>query len=686
MLSSSAYLLLGSPLHVLLLRLLMHQRATAPDLQPYALLAIVLWAEISVILWFDCSLFPLALLATLWTLSTPFVPAAQAEPFSRNLGKYRLSIYLTSVLAVASLANIHLPISTFLTSPGEIGIHLQYLLSTNTTATMIWVYLALAIYGVLFSPRMRTALTMSALWVALVALIYSYLLPFGYPLMSGLMFEQIPISTTQLLLRALTDAVLVGASAVLVGYAILKKKAQHVLTALLVINLSLIASTSVLAMRDVKQETTDTAAQKIPQPLQFSGDKPNVLILFLDRFMGGFIEKILKDHPELEGELDGFRWYPLSVAAGENSIAGVHPIFGGYDYMPHLINMRGLPLRDVSTESYRILPINFSRNGYETHLINPRGLGFTMAGDCNYMEGIPSVNCNHISSHIAEELAEENGLSSSALARADYADLLVLLGGMRQAPYLIKAALNEKGPWKPFLDHSAETTFRQWAELKSLPELTQINSTSKNLNILWNVLPHEPYFMGEDCLPKTTALSASRSKLEQGGYTSNFELQHYTAARCSLLLVRDYMQWMKKAGVYDNTKIVIVSDHGIVGPVVDHSSRAIQGGTQSNKFVRSRSVLLVKDRQTHGKLFIDETFMPNAEVPRIVCTEIGGCKNPYLNDKPVEALGRDDPFVVSFVPWQFNLQKNDEFVILHQMRLIGRDPYSRAAWQDIPRQ
>ena len=32
--------------------------------------------------------------------------------------------------------------------------------------------------------------------------------------------------------------------------------------------------------------------------------------------------------------------------------------------------------------------------------------------------------------------------------------------------------------------------------------------------------------------------------------------------------------------------------------------------------------------------------MPNAEVPRIVCEEIGGCVNPYLGDRPIAAAGR----------------------------------------------
>ena len=67
--------------------------------------------------------------------------------------------------------------------------------------------------------------------------------------------------------------------------------------------------------------------------------------------------------------------------------------------------------------------------------------------------------------------------------------------------------------------------------------------------------------------------------------------------------VADYLDFLKAQGVYDNTRIVIVSDHGIVGPVEDHSTRATAGGTTPGLFVRirvpaagQRESVLVQDR------------------------------------------------------------------------------------------
>ncbi len=254
---------------------------------------------------------------------------------------------------------------------------------------------------------------------------------------------------------------------------------------------------------------------------------------------------------------------------------------------------------------------------------------------------------------------------------------------MRTAPYAPKAVLNDKGPWRPFLDHSAGTTFKVWAELKAFESLSLTSAPEPNLNIISNILPHEPYYMGEDCLPQQQKFAVPNAEVARRGHPSLFSLQHEITARCTLLLVADYLDFLKRAGVYDNTEIVLVSDHGIVGPVIDKSSRALAGKTSDSIFVRSRSFLLVKKIGATGDLRVSEEFMPNAEVPRIVCERIGGCVNPFLANRPIAAFGRNDPFYVSLVPWQFSLQQPDAFVIHTQLTLKGKDPYEAENWAII---
>ena len=104
----------------------------------------------------------LATLATLWWSFDPWallaVPAAAAvasmgvegEGLARlteALGKLRLPIYLLAVATLAALVLVFIPITTFLTSPGELSINLDYLLSVNAHEAIVFVYVAAAVYA-----------------------------------------------------------------------------------------------------------------------------------------------------------------------------------------------------------------------------------------------------------------------------------------------------------------------------------------------------------------------------------------------------------------------------------------------------------------------------------------------------------------------------------------------------------
>ena len=186
------------------------------------------------------------------------------------------------------------------------------------------------------SARMKTALTLMAMAALGLAMVYSNALPFGYPMMTGLMFEQLPVRPSARTLRVVVDLALVVAVGLALRWALLRFAARPFLVGLLIANVSLVVAASVAASRgEVGGAGGPDRAEALPeQPLRFSRTAPNVLIVFLDRFMGSYVETILQEEPALADRLSGFTWYPRTVSAGENSIAGVHPMLGGYDYLP----------------------------------------------------------------------------------------------------------------------------------------------------------------------------------------------------------------------------------------------------------------------------------------------------------------------------------------------------------------
>lgn len=635
-------------------------------------------------LWINCTGWSLLAVAAGAAVGSAAIEGDGLRPITEAFGRLRPVAYLLAVATTAGLLYVFVPITAFLTSPGELGLHLDYLITVNARDAMTAVYVAAIVYAVTPASRMKTVLALLASIAVALAVVYAFALPFGYPRMSGLTFEQAPGSIVAQFPRVALDLALVVAVGLGLCALLLRFGARPLVLGLLLVNLSLGVAATIGISRERSGEAggTHAGARETERPLRFSRTQRNVLVVFLDRFMGSYVESILASDPGVADQLSGFVWYARSVSAGQNSIAGVHPMLGGYDYLPLAMNARRKPLRDLSVEAYSILPWNFARKGFRVNVVSPRGLGFTMAGDCKFLT-IEGVTCTHIPADIAARRAREMGMPAVELSRSNYADLLVLLGAMRSAPYSLKEVIYRRGPWRPFLDHSAGTTFREWAELEALGDLSYVDAAEPNYNFVSNILPHEPYFMGEDCRPQREKFGVPTAEVNRRGHISLFSLQHAIGARCTLLAVARYMDFLKRAGVYDNTQIVIVSDHGIVGPLEDQSTRAVAGGTTGSQYVRTRSVLLVKEPDARGPLRVSETFMPNAEVPRIVCGQIGGCVNPFLGGKPIETRGRDDPFEVSIVPWQFNLQEPDAFVVQQQLELRGKDPYDARDWVTI---
>ena len=642
----------------------------------FVLAAVSLWQQLSA--WTA-----LALVLAIMTGSL----AATGDGFGRltnALNRQRLTIYLLSVFANLWLLFIAIPLSTYLSSPEELGIDIGYLLQTNGQLGVLALYLCVLLYALSPTSRMRTVLALLALWTLALVITYAFVLPFGYPLMSGLTFEQVDTGTARLALRAAADLVIASVLAAGVIWLVLRLSARRLALAVGLICLSVVGMAGAGAWRDTRTGAVTAGADEPGprQPLSLSTAGNNVLILFLDRFMGSYVESILQDDPTLADRLSGFVWYPKTVSAGQNSIAGIHPMLGGYDYSPDAMNERRRSLAELSVEAFSILPYNFAKKGYDVNVVNPRGLGFTINGDCSLIK-IEHVRCSHVPLSILADEASAARFPMREMAKAGYTDLLILLASMRVAPYTVKEAVYKRGSWEQFLVHSAGTTFREWATLRALPRLTATSDSRPAYNIISNILTHEPYYMGEDCRPRTERLRLDPSEVRRRGFSSLFDLQHSIAARCALHLVADYIDFLRKAGVYDNTRIIVVSDHGIVGPVLDRSERAVAGGTTANEFVRTRSVLLVKERNARGALRTSEDFLPNAEVPRIACEEIGGCVNPYLGSKPIVTAGRDDPFKVFIVPWQFEAQNPDSFVVKSTLELRGKDPFAAIGWVTV---
>jgi hypothetical protein len=133
-----------------------------------------------------------------------------------------------------------------------------------------------------------------------------------------------------------------------------------------------------------------------------------------------------------------------------------------------------------------------------------------------------------------------------------------------------------------------------------------------------------------------------------------------------------WLAFLKEQGIYDNTRIVIVSDHG--------------SGSYYNTFFEGEAMtaynplLMVKERESRGPLLTSETFMTNADVPSLISADFDAPRNPWLGTS-IDSDAKEGTLIlgneISFQPRrhgpiQFTLTATREFT--------GKNIFAAASW------
>jgi hypothetical protein len=179
--------------------------------------------------------------------------------------------------------------------------------------------------------------------------------------------------------------------------------------------------------------------------------------------------------------------------------------------------------------------------------------------------------------------------------------------------------------------------------LDILPKITMINETGVgSYNALVNLLPHYPFFLQvhDYTLSGETFNIGDGPFADQGDYHVNI---------ASLLMLGKWFDFLKENDVYDNSRIIIVSDHG----------RNYHEGMPDNiilpnktELVNYRALLLVKDFYAKGNLAFDDIFMTNADVPLIALEGI--VENPVnpFTGKVLTSDKADGAIITSSLQWK----------------------------------
>ncbi|GHT74643.1 membrane protein [Spirochaetia bacterium] len=513
-----------------------------------------------------------------------------------------------------------------------------FILHAMLQAAGIFLFWPACIYF-LFSDTVKRRLTLGMTFLCVIALVNTFFIPetFGFFTVSLVFSEPKPFSVTAANILLNTASIM----AVILFFLFVFRKRTILYSFHIIAVISLMALTvynfytigNIFSRLQTQRQSNFNNQDRFNPVYSFSQTGKNVLVILLDRAISGYVPYLFDEKPELLSSFQGFTWYPNCVSFAGHTLVGATTIYGGYEYAPVEINRRSsVSIFDKHQEAYLMLPRLFSEYGYTVTVTDP-----PFDNDKETNVGIynryPLIHAENITGKYTSLWLQEHpnitGLSIPEILRNN----IIRFSFYKISLQVFRYYIYDDGHWlttdkekKGGDDIGGSLTPKiidSYAVLDSLVKLTKIEERDINtFTLFYNALPHDPVFLQTPDYTPAEPITGNGSK-----YFKDENLYHVNMA--SFLLLEKWFNYLAENDVYDNTRIIIVSDHGanISSPFPDNI--VLPNGVRLEAF---NALLMVKDFNSKGPLVTDNSFMTNADTPLLAVNNIiNNPVNPFTH-------------------------------------------------------
>ena len=427
----------------------------------------------------------------------------------------------------------------------------------------------------------------------------------------------------------------------------------------------------------VTEEQIANSDEGLPR-FTLSKEGKNVVVIMLDRALGEYVPFIFEQHPELKKQFSGFTYYSNVISHGASTKFGVPGLFGGYEYVPSEMNRRDTEsVADKHNEALKLMPVIFDENDYNVTVCDPPYAGYEWIPDLSIYDEYPEIDA-----YITE------GVFSDPRYKQQHIDNLkrnfFCFSVMKTLPVAIQNVWYQDGNYNQlsletsfyaygkqnivgnFLAHGLDAqSMNSYNVLSSLSYMTWIeDGDSDNFMMMANGLTHYPMMMQ---LPNYEASQVVDNRMypdleqpiEVDGTTlymdSTNHIMYYQTNVAAFMRIGEWFDYLKENDVYDNTKIILVSDHGFGIYQMDNVEL---GELQNNECIEwYYPLLMVKDFHAEGFAISDE-FMTTADVPTLAFQEaIEKPINPFTGNEINSDAKNGEQYISDSDDW--NIKSND---------------------------
>ncbi|SCW71325.1 hypothetical protein SAMN02910456_02739, partial [Ruminococcaceae bacterium YRB3002] len=425
-----------------------------------------------------------------------------------------------------------------------------------------------------------------------------------------------------------------------------------------------------------------------PVSVPLSRNGKNVIVIMADMATSGIVPYIFAENESLVKQFDGFTYYPNTVSFGSHTFIGAPAIYGGYEYTPERFNERSdMFLVDKHNEALKVLPVLFSNNDFQTSVIDP-----PLA---NYVT-IPNVSIFREYSNIRASIAE--GYMTDGIAainnRIEYNTVrnFFFYSLMKSLPMILRDSVYNGGKYNALERNDVQFdypyTFPQklgakgkstgvssyfinkYSVLVNLSTVTDIVDEGNCFTILANQTPHAqmllqlPDYTMQENVDNTQYEEFIVSHRIEGAMRVNTDtasqILYYHTSMATYSALGIWFDYLRSCGVWDNTRIIIVADHGNDSGYFDELNYAeIEADVEL-----VNPVLMVKDFNSQG-FSTSDAFMTCADVPTLAVTGlIDNPVNPFTGNQ-ISSADKEGPQHVAI--WHnWSVETDDGFTFVKE--------------------
>lgn len=493
---------------------------------------------------------------------------------------------------------------------------------------------------------------------------------------------------------------LVLMAAALIMYILVLKFYRMAVSVLLIASVAL-SVMSVVNISTIKSSVDKIVVENVSDDVTFrmSTSGKNVVVIMLDRGMGAYIPYIINEKPELMEKFAGFTYYSNTISFGNSTNFGAPTLLGGYEYTPVEMNKRAdEPLVAKHNEAVKVMPVLFSDNGYEVTVCDPVYANYQWFSDTSIFNEYPDINACVTEGRFSSSQTKQQRIDNN---RRNFFCFSI----MKTMPLLVQPTIYANGTynqnqsvsngvqtaWGISKAEGLSTLFMDaYNVLTSLPFMTAV--TDENVNTflyLTNNATHEPMLLQE---PEYVPAENLDNRKYDAEHADRFtvdsrvmqvedykQMAHYQSNMAVLITLGEWFDFLREQNLYDNTKIIIVSDHG---RHLGHFDELAMGGEDDLKNVEMYyPLLLVKDFNS-TEFTVSEEFMTTADVPTLAVKDlIDNPVNPFtgkvINNSEKTA---HEQYIIMSNEYDVNVNNGNTFLPARWAR-VKDDLWNKENWE-----